>query len=398
MAFKTRFIIFLAPLVSIFLVFEGLMWVVGENWPTRKLLSVLEKEPQWVHGVGLFSQSYHFKLAYLESRQPDIVVVGTSRALQFRREFVSGVELFNAGGCVASLTDFTALVDGFASGRFHPPSCVILVTDPWWFKETASQRASWTGDPAYEDAFFSPLAHRSAFLELLKGDRLARAEWPSVISQALQPGRRRSGVRAFQQGVGFRADGSYQYSPEIARSATKFPTYVDRETPPVIERIRTQTSYFSPSPVIPAQRLEIFWNDVERLKDLSIDLAIVLPPVARPCWEAAQIPEGMQTWWQFYWNDFPEQAALFGLPVVVCPVPQTVGMTDAAMWDGFHPGEVVAAQIFLSLLRDAHPDHSLSRISSGQIKALLDNVWNDALVFPELWMIPSPPPTTNHAL
>ena len=148
-----------------------------------------------------------FKLLATNTRQPDVVAVGSSRILQFRSMFFNRDtrEFYNAAGPAWQLEHMIALVEGLE----YAPRVLIISLDHPWFND------AYPGDPFQPsleptsdfDHIF--MVNRSVMQAILNGEpldiqaMLARRE-PGYGGLAL-------GLRAIRDGHGFRNDGSEQY-------------------------------------------------------------------------------------------------------------------------------------------------------------------------------------------
>lgn len=312
-----------------------------------------------------FAQSYGFKFHRMRALQPDVVCLGTSRVLQIRSLlFAPGVKFYNGGGMLGSFADIEAYAHAIASGTLPKPKVAIFGIEPWWVKaDLPPAKPTWDTDSQYADSFYIPEAHISAMRSVVKKVGLP---WPGKLGYAYTPaphsGYPAVGVAALSKGVGFRHDGSYQYDPALITAYFTKPHYEDRETPPVIERLRKNTEQFTPSQDLDITRIESMLASFQQLRELGVQVLVILPPFANECYDYLQSQPPTQSWWQKYHASLPEKLSSAGFTCLTSTCPRDYGLDDTSMWDGFHPGEVFMARIIHSLALkcpDASPMRAL---------------------------------------
>ena len=153
------------------------------------------------------NRDLEFKLLATNTRQPDVVAVGSSRILQFRSMFFNrnSHAFYNAAGPAWQLEHVIALVEGLE----YTPQILIISLDHPWFND------AYPGDPFQPsleptsdfDHLF--MVNRSVMQSFLEGEsldigRMLERREPGYGGLAL-------GLRAIRDGHGFRNDGSEQY-------------------------------------------------------------------------------------------------------------------------------------------------------------------------------------------
>lgn len=153
------------------------------------------------------NRDLEFKLLATNTRQPEIVAVGSSRILQFRSLFFNRdtSAFYNAAGPAWQLEHVVALVEGLE----YAPRVLIVSLDQPWFNH------AYPGDP-FEPSLAPTsdfdhifMVNRSVMQAMLEGQ-------PLDIRQMLERrepayGGLALGLRAIRDGHGFRNDGSEQY-------------------------------------------------------------------------------------------------------------------------------------------------------------------------------------------
>lgn len=365
---------FLLPLLLIGGFFESAFWMSGDSWPMAKIAAAHEGRTSLLVRPRYFAQSYRFKFDRLRSLRPDIVCLGTSRVLQIRALFFDTprVQFYNCGGLLGSFADIHAYTVALADGRLPKPKIAIFGIEPWWMKSgLPPSQPTWDTDSQYADSFYIPEAHIAATRAVLKQWGIP---WPGSLGHAFSPAPHSTypsvGAAAISKGVGFRHDGSYQYDPGlIIRSATHA-VYEDRETPPVIERLRSATEQFTPAADLDHEMLATLVADLKALRGMGVEAHVILPPWANECYEQLNKTPDVHGWWNAYKEVIPQTLRNAGFNCQGPSRPQDLGLQDTAMWDGFHPSEVFMARIIADLVRQAAPDSLLNKFISPKLDTL----------------------------
>lgn len=350
--FCLQLALFLAPVLVIVALFESTFWAAGESWPMARIAAAHEGRETLLVRPQYFAQSYRFKFDRVRALQPDVICLGTSRVLQIRGLlFAPGTKFYNGGGMLGSFADIQAYAQAVADGTLPKPKVAIFGVEPWWIKEgLPPANPTWETDSQYADSFYIPEAHIAAMRVLLKKEGLP---WPGKLGFAYTPaphsGYPAVGVAALSKGVGFRIDGSYQYDPELIASYFTKAEYQDRETPPVIERLRKNSEQFTPSRDLDHGRFDSMLASFQKLRGLGVQVLVILPPFANECHDYLESKPPTQAWWPKYKTWAPEKLTAAGFPCVAPGCPRDYQLEDTTMWDGFHPSEVLMARVIRSL-------------------------------------------------
>jgi hypothetical protein len=367
--------LFFAPVVALFLMFEAAFWVSGDSWPMAKVAAAHEGRTSLLVRPQLFAQSYGFKFHRVRALKPDIICLGTSRVLQIRDLFFdsSKTAFYNGGGMLGSFADIHGYTEALREGSLPKPQVIIFGIDPWWMKTGLPPvQTTWDKDSQYADSFYIPEAHIAAIRAAFKQKGLI---WPGSLGMAFNPapynGYPAIGGAALNKGVGFRIDGSYQYDPSLIISyIEKGPHFEDRETPPVIERLRERKEQFTPAEGLDQAMLDALIVDLKALQQMGIEPLVFLPPWANESYTQLEKDVTVHGWWRDYKTLMPEALKKAGVPCVGPSTPQDYGLDDTTMWDGFHPSEVLMARIIRDLVQHTAPDAKIRTIISPKLDTL----------------------------
>ncbi|GAA5507365.1 hypothetical protein [Novipirellula caenicola] len=373
-----RLMWFLSPIVILVLVPELALWKTGETWPANHAAYKQQTTTEeTLYSREFLSQQFGvYKFATIQLRNPKIIALGSSRVMQFRDFMFSPLEdsFYNAGGMIQSVTELNEYVDLLENQQLPRPEIAIIGIDPWWIKSEYERDKSWLSQ---QDETYHFAAHVNALRTLVRRNRIPELT-TAIIHSNRSPyfGYRAIGTAPIKYGSGFRKDGSWQYSPKILLEIVETHQFIDREDPPIIERIRFHLGNFSvPATVDPAKTSRLF-SLLERLQTLGIEVIVLLPPYSSDCMHALSTDAKLKPWWDFYQTRFVESLRSHGMHVNPAVAPQDFGLDDTSMIDGYHPGEVFMGHIALELLRTAPPESLLKQVSAQALQAKIDSAFS----------------------
>ncbi|MDZ7696590.1 MAG: hypothetical protein U5R49_06620 [Deltaproteobacteria bacterium] len=373
--FSLRVTIFLLPILLVGIFYEIILWNSGESWPISRIVEEQSRNPDLVWRRNYFSQfAETYKFLLVKQARKEILVVGSSRVLNFRSIFFHPFEgmFMNGGRLLSNLGDVASFADSLETGALPKPEVLIVGLDPWWLKQ--GSRVPRGFDPANlpEDAW-EVGAHVSAITGLISNG--------SFPFQLLKPGqnlltpfcnRPARGLAALFNGSAYRSDGSTLHE-KVYADFLENPKYRDRENPPIIERVRALNGRFKPCPGIDPQKIDFLLKHLENLRHLGIEIVVFFPPFSDEV--AAEISEiaELRKWWKDYWDLVPEILTARGFQIFGVSNPSVLGLDDRYMLDGFHPSEVLVAAILVDWLENVSSSSILASIDIGWLKSLSKN-------------------------
>lgn len=157
--------------------------------------------------------------------------------------------------------------------------------------------------------------------------------------------------------------------PDLAAPLLEYnyPVYVDREQPPVIDRVRNGGDRFEYIADLDSDHVAALFQSLRTLRDMKIEVVVLLPPFASETYECLRAHPRHRVWWQHYTVDLPAALRGAGFVCVGPAIPADYRLTDRGnMHDGFHCGpymmsfileDLVAATLAPSLLRQIDLAH-----------------------------------------
>ncbi|PKN30080.1 MAG: hypothetical protein CVU64_05195 [Deltaproteobacteria bacterium HGW-Deltaproteobacteria-21] len=372
-AFLKRTLLFLSPFFLFFLVFELALWRTGDALPSRHAFQrQIASKDEVLYGRDFLSQQFNiYKLTAIRELRPEILVLGSSRVMQIRSLLFGPFSFYNAGGMLQNACDLQEYARLVLKKDLPSPRVLIVGIDPWWLNEGYGSDVSWLNQ---EDEAYSFVAHVEALRRAIIGKRLG-ALLRGLFLPKKSPywGYEAIGSLAIHKDNGFRRDGSRQYSPEILLDYMKDPKFVDREDPPVIERIRSHWGKFALPQRFDHSRAGAIVQSLEQLRDLGTEIWIFLPPFSTESGQALDTIPAYSMWWSTYKHGFAHAFRSRGFHVVAAFSPRDYGLDDRYMIDGFHPSEVFMAHVVARIVEIAPETSPLSKLDINFLRGIAES-------------------------
>jgi len=319
----------------------------GELWSTDRVVTYLRRHSNAIYLRATDQSFYAYKYHGILDMNPSILVVGSSRTMKFRAPMFgdrSG-SFYNAGGMVNSLRDlhdFSLLLPGSRT-----PRVLLVGVDLWWFNTGVAPAFDFTAEIAKGTAT-SFDAHVVALRWLVRHPGTFAGE---AISMARRARPDAIGIGARTTGGGFRPDGSFK-SPLTPPRSERDWAYVDREVPPIIERVRKAVANFPPAGSLAADRLALLDLVLARYRQKHVFVIGYLPPFSSEVLAQLQTDARHSHLWSAFRQRMPDLFASHGFPLIDASDAASIGMDDRALSDGFHGEETFQVHVLKALLRD----------------------------------------------
>ncbi|XXJ18045.1 hypothetical protein ACR42D_00525 [Desulfovibrio caledoniensis] len=311
----------------------ALVYLAGETRPYTDIARAQAENPDILYGP-LFNNSHAaYKYALMEARPHEVVVAGSSRALQFRQAFF-GKPMVNCGRIMSSVR---TAINFLKYMERQPPQTILVLVDFWWFREPLSKVTGGhtfthpIGTERSLDMFFLPswyvIEGKVGIGPVLRGSALFNKR-PLRI-----------GLRSMNQEAGFEADGSHL---EPAGSQQTHEAMVAN----VKTRIgRTEFRY---NDKLQTGALEALFGEVSKLEGLGHKVVVVFPPISPAFQEELETNAGYA-----YVGKTLQYAARHG--AVDLQDPARLGLTPDYFQDSLHTTQRGDAKVLLELAR-LHPE------------------------------------------
>lgn len=304
-----------------------------------------------------FNAAYKLERARLLHR--DVLVLGSSRATQFRAAMFPGAGFFNAGGAAGSFDEALGFVRALYPSA--APKVLLLTVDTWWFRPGLGR-----GGCAEEGGNCGQWSLRK-----LVANTVSRSTDPRVPARVLE-GRRSGllgaagdplgqrapiGFLAAYYGNGYRPDGSYQYGDIITDRA---PYYDEQKMgfrngfAMYSREVRDSRGRFSytgaPDPTQVAKLEEL----IEFGRRHGVVTVLLLPPFTGHIYRVIGETPAQASYMQAVEQLVQDVARKHGLAFVNAHDMAALGVSDEQSYDGIH-GDEVAYRAMLPRLLAASP-------------------------------------------
>jgi hypothetical protein len=366
-----RILTFLVPFIILGLAMELTLWKTGDLWPPQYALSHQQQsKEESLYGPQFFSDQFNlYKLSGIQYRRPSILSIGSSRVMQIRDMMFHPLEkeFYNGGGLLRNAFDLDAFATMLSRKELSLPKVLIVGIDPWWLR-TNYGNTTWLNDP---DERFSFSGHIEAFRQILKKNALKKAIAATSASKSPFFGYEAIGTFARIDGTGFRKDGSNLYPPKVLLEFVETPRYEDRESPPIIDRIRMQRREFSLPVTIDEKRVRLIVDAISLIQEKGVEVYAFLPPFSTEAFGALDGSQPLRQWWDYYKNEFPRLLEEHHISVIPVSHPVQFELDDTYMLDGWHPSEVYIAHLVKSMIELAPGSSYLKNVNLEKLKAFI---------------------------
>lgn len=342
-----KLVIFVLP----FAIFPGLpIGIAAYSGEFAPLTTVAHRQmgPQpLLYGRAYRDNFFAFKLTAARLRRPEVVVLGSSRVMQFRAMFFNKRPrtFYNAGGAAQGLGEADAFFRELA--RVETPKIVIIGLDQVWFlSEPDSDPEARVRTQIDEEKL--PTLKRA-----LQVNRLIVLDiWQGKISLPhLLSGRERTygvpalGINAIMNGKGFRNDGSYQYGDGVRR-----PPAVEERMAEGFERLRNNTVPMTRGDRIIRGNLATLEAILKFGKVQGTTIVGFSPPFAPMVYRAIRA-DGKHEYLAEMALQLKPLFEAYGFRYFDFSDPTPVGGVDGDMLDAFHPSEFLCLLMYIQMLR-----------------------------------------------
>lgn len=248
--------LFITVVLLISVIGEYMLFRLNENLSIMQSITTQLKDNS-IYGRYLIGQQELYKQEMTIIQKPDIIAVGSSRVMMFRKEFFrEDVHFYNAGGSVPSIQHGIEFINEVI--KHYNPKVVILGVDMWWLNEDYIEKDNRRWEAISPNPIYSRLfLYGSLSDSLMKGnlkrfgvDILKNPNYQGVTDP--YSNRKTIGLDAALNGNGFRVDGSYQYGLILSG---KVPTYSDYDFSDTLSKIKLGTGRFIPTERVSQGRL-----------------------------------------------------------------------------------------------------------------------------------------------
>lgn len=299
-----------------------------------------------LYGSATNQNTFFYKLELIKATKPDIVAIGSSRVMQFRKEMFN-TSFSNAGGAVNSVAEAEKFVNEML--KLHKPKIVIFGLDDWWFNPN-SPAANWKNPENDTSTLITFEKVIAPYSWLYKGkitfhDYSLLLSSDDKIKQSIITRNNLLGISSIKRTTGFRPDGSYFYG-NIITTANK-EDYLFKDT---LRRIDHGADRLEYSNNISEKHWIKAMTIISKLRASGVIVISFIPPYSNTVYK--KINETAQ---YSYMSELSKKAKKEKISDFRNP--NILNLTDCDFIDGMHASEIAYLKLLLNLKEIRHFIH-----------------------------------------
>jgi len=296
-----------------------------------------------IYGPALSGNGFKYKYELLSNIHPDIIILGSSRTMQFKEEMFNGA-FANAGGAVNHIAEGILFADRVKSKV--APKIVLVGLDVWWFNKDLLRQSfpehNMLSDQYSEkklsnliDYLGTGKVDYEVFRYIIKNDYITN---PYTKHDSL-------GLRAIKYGDGFRADGSRLYTSTVYGANMLVEDVGFSDT---YDRISKGERRFNYGSSLSVATKTIFMDFISHVRMLGGEVIFFLPPFS------GTVNDFMHEKGAKYSYIYDLKEWLNTLDIILFDYSdvRSIGANDCEFIDGFHGGDVVSQRILLDIAKN----------------------------------------------
>jgi hypothetical protein len=330
---------FLLPLVLIGLLVAGTVARTGELLPVSFVAWLQTFNRPFIYLAQFSDHTYRLKVDAARLLRPDVLVMGSSRANQWRSAMFNPQTFYNAGNSIYPQRDFRQMLEDLGD---YAPRVIIFSLDFYTFNNTWDQRFALVshGDlGALNSAETADISRQ--FLDTAKSDPLEFSLNPREPLYGVPA----LGLMAARNGSGFRIDGSYQYGGHILGDPG-----VSLES--AVQRVALGEKPFQPGRQIDQEQRREFERFVDLARKKGVVLVGITAPFAPALVEALDRSPQHEIWRDFQKPEFSDWIRRQGVIYFNFTHLESFGGKADEFADPFHPSEPADIRMLLTMLRE----------------------------------------------
>jgi len=315
--------------IALFVAMNAALLVrAGEYLPVPDILSRIEKTGG-LYGSAILSNVFWLKQEIYRQTKPEVAVLGSSRVLQFRKDFFKAS--FANLGNMHNLAQVIQMAETAVAE--DKPALLVLAVDFWWF------------NPGYENDEFTTTPPTA---RITVADLFDAAGWlfkgklsPRDILRILAKDTPNIGITAIARGDGFDAYGSY-YNDSLVTGVTP---HRDAQFALTLGLVKDGRQRFARATAPDKKKLQEFARLLRQLRRAGVPTVVFIPSLAPAVIdEMAQHPK-----WSGYVRpalaEVEKLARDAGFGFYNFHDPRDFGSGNCEMLDGVHAGPVAYARL-----------------------------------------------------
>lgn len=357
-----RILLFALPILLIFSFPFYVMIRTGEFTAVERIVDGQNNDRSPYLTLTAYSDPWSYvKLKSVQNNPPEVLAIGTSRVMQFRRKFFSA-SFYNASRGISELRHLNAFWSQIPAGRY--PKVLILGLDP------NLMNPHWVFSSAEE------LYRKPSWKEWL---RIFVGHWSAVYEDQFEGrrdepfenvyGLKRIGLAARTQERGFVNDGSFLYGDYVRLSAHDRGLRREEEYKRTLKEIQDGESVYAASHEISEEKIKILEDFLKEAAQGGTHVVAYIPPFAPVIYkELLKRKEA----YGYLWKLYPRLQPLFrkyGHRLFDFQDPSLLAASEDDFVDDVHDTGILTLKIHLKMILS---DPLLRSVSASNIAELQD--------------------------
>ena len=363
------------PFAAVYLLFFVVAWRSGEAMPVALVVQRQIDDPTVLYNPVRREKIMPYKIYTANMRDPNILVMGSSRSLQLRREmFNRRPDAFYNLGSFDWRFDRTVDALDLLNEDTHLDLLILELDLPWFLENYHVEDnqiviLSRDGQASVSELFESTNA---TIRPLLKNPTLFVDYWNPVSPTFNQP---ILGLEVIRSNSGFRADGSIQHGRLIRGTADLEGSHAaDRE------RLANRTEEFSVGSTLKPAYFEELNEVFAYARAHNTTVVAFTAPFAPYVWDVV----GTQAAYAYLYDLSQRLDTLFannGFVYFDFMNPYDLGLSLEDFNDGWHSSETAYVKMLIDMAQ-ARPDIFDPYVDVPQLRSALDQAESTWMVFP----------------
>lgn len=364
---KTLIVVFI--FVCIPLMLNGLfLYSAGEFDSVESIVDFQLENDFKLAGFATHDLSYEYKLRLYEKTLPNIVAIGSSRVLPFRKD-VFNQTFLNMGRAMNNIDQGYFLTKDMLS--IHTPKIAIIGLDFWWFVTNAQPNINYY-KPPLDKSNLSIRLLIDPFIWIFQKKIDAQYYFQTLKSIFLRKKDHYIGINAQVKKDGFIKDGSYYYLSLVTKNSTTLDTQFKNTISDIIQG----RGLFPHHQKINEIFVQRFFEIVKMLEDNNVTVYVFIPPVSNTVYQLMSAKKEYE-----YVNQWINMFENFGsVKVHSFHNPEVVNGSDCEFIDGFHGGEILYLKILDDIAKQSDNKNLLHSLNNDYIHINKNKYKNHVMV------------------
>jgi hypothetical protein len=284
-----------------------------------------------IYGTALNQNTFSYKLELIKKVKPNIVALGSSRVMAFRKENFN-TSFVTAGGAMNFLNEGYKFLENMY--QFHKPEYIILGLDFWWFNNDFYQPKYFpyhgnNGNNIGATKIYKTLSWLASGKISLSSTNILNSNKNKFTNYD------NLGFNAISTSDGFRSDGSHFYSKLVFGLEKS----EDEKFSNTFNRINNGNNRFEYGNELSKDRVDMFYKILEIIKKNNTKIILLIPPIANATYKK------MEAYPYDFIDRFRELVKSLDMENYDYHNLSVITQNDCECVDGFHGGDVVYSRI-----------------------------------------------------